>query len=314
MIKKKSLLKDKRVKYGILVAGLALVMLLGGSTFYSAFGSYSLGYGTSVDFITTIGADGSVSESILNANGDNILLYIFSEGWLEDSSTTPIPELDNSMCDLVSVDNGVVIDSFSPRRQVTSIRDGQQQYFEIKPYFIIGLEGVYQGEYTYTLVVRDGLEGSTYNFKITGDSNSPLYPTDGGDDGDDGNEIVLALPEFVSKPENSISMLSNETIELEWVVVDDNPVVYNLYQNGTLIKTGVAYGDEFLFVAILEALDSGAYEYEFEFIDADGNELTHTVIVTVGTVEVWEDPIVMIAIVIGALLLLGGGGAASTRR
>ena len=306
MVKKKknSLLKDKRLKYGILVAGLALVVLLGGSTFYSAFGSYNLGYGTNVSSLTTVGADGSVSEADLIVAGDTLYLYIFSEGWLEDSSTTPIPELDNSVCDLVSVDNDVVVDSFSPRRKVTSLRDEQVHYFEIKPYFVVEMDGVYQGEHTYTLVVRDGLEGSTYNFNITGDVTSPEYPTDGGDDGE-----VPTLPEFVSTPEDTMTIFSNETVTITWVVADDNPASYELYQNGTLAKVGVASGDEFPFDALLDNLDAGVYEYEFIFVDADGNELSHTTIVTVTGDGL--DYMTLGLIGIGLFLLIGGGGGAT---
>jgi len=118
---------------------------------------------------------------------------------------------------------------------------------------------------------------------------------------------IPKLPEFVSKPDDTISMFSNETIDLIWVVADDNPATYNLYQNGTLVKSGVAAIEEFTFTATLEKLDVGTYLYEFEFFDDDANTITHIVTVTVGATSWMENPLFIIGIVIVALVVLGGG-------
>lgn len=303
--KKKSLLKDKRLKYGILVAGFIIVLVLFGSTAFSTFDTYKVGVGVTAKTMTVFGLDTELDEAAMLINGENLYLVLFGYSKDVESTTGVTTIVDGSVCELVCTDNGEVVGEGVGGKSVTRISDPDYPFYEIVPYFEIDLTNVYQNSHSYKLVVSGSTVGETIEFKIVGDVASPEYTDDGGGE-------VPILPEFVSKPDNSISMLSNETIELEWVVSDDNPATYSLHQNDTLIKTGVAYGDEFPFVATLENLDAGVYLYEFTFSDADGNEVTHTVTVTVGTTGWMEDPIIVIAIVIGALVLLGGG--ASTRR
>jgi hypothetical protein len=313
-IKKKSLLKDRRLKYGALLMGALFVVLFTSSLFFSTFSNYTLGVGSSVNDFDAIGVNEIVDESVLNIDDDYLILYIFSVAYDLSSPDEPIPELDNTVCDLVCVDNDAVIDTFSPSLKVTYIRaipDVQDETWRIQPYFKILLDEVYQEEHVYMLNVHGGLEGTTFEFKIIGDADGPVYSEDGG--GDDGIETPIT-PEFIDTPDDIITIGTNETINLVWTVADDNPDSFVLYYNDTVINSAIVAESEFTLTLEIGELDAAVYLIKFVFSDIDGNTISHTVTLTVEEGSDWladilDDPMMVIVIIVVALVVLGGVGS-----
>ena len=304
--KKKSILKDKRFKFGILFAGVVAILIFSSTFFFSSYGTADLGFGLTHDAITDIPAGGSIDEASMNAGGFSLFYAIYSARYGASSSSEPIPDIDNSVCDLICTDNGVTMSTTSAHRDVTRFDVGD---YDIWPYFDIDISNVYQGVHDYKLSVHGGLVGESFVFKIIGDDNSPVFD----ETGTGGGNTTMGIPLLFKHPDATITMLSNESMDLVWVVYDDNPDLFYLYENETLIQSGDITLNNATIRLTLENLTAGyTYIFKLKYVDADANELINIVTVNVkSTTPDWlNDPLVLIAIVVGAMMLLGGGGTA----
>ena len=99
-----------------------------------------------------------------------------------------------------------------------------------------------------------------------------------------GNVISNPVPAFSSTP-NDLSYLagSSITFNLTWNMVDDNPDNYTIYQNGTIVNSGLWYSNTPLTLDV-SSLPIGVYNYTIVIMDFTNQTASNTVFVTVSNV------------------------------
>lgn len=316
----KQSLKTKQGK-GILLIAAVAVLFLFGSTAFSAFNLSKVVVGVSPKMVTSVGSGGTVDEGAMAVDGHHLYFMMYGYRVIADDPVGVPTALDGSDCKLVCTENDVVVGVGILGKSVVFVHIPDESFWEITPYFEIDVSGVYKDAHNYKLVVSGSVIGESVTFIIIGDATSPDYPDDNGDGNGDGNgddngddnETIPELPTFTAKPPDAVDMFANETRTFFWNVSDDNPSHYALYQNGTLVQTGLVLTEVFSYPMTVANFTDGVHSFTFEYEDVDGNTISHTMILTVSGGFGWENwidenPMMVIVILIGAVVLFGGGG------
>jgi hypothetical protein len=317
--------KAVRSRQGMVLLGVVFVVVLifvGTSTFFSALGDYSLSVGTTPKVSSTFGTGAELDEANMITNGDNLYVLLFGHGDFRDTMDGYQNPADSTMLELLCTENDVVVGNGDSTLYYTVIHEDGLSFFDIVPVFRVDISGVYEGSHEYKIVMSGEIEGTTFVFKILGDEDSPVYPTDGDGDGDGGDDGTLPTEPVWSETPSDVTFDNNTPsgFVLSWIAEDDNFITYELLYNGTHEDSGTINDIEYTYNLDLD-LGPGVYVFNLTLTDADGNSISDEVTITVTgdsggefDFEEWiQEPMNMMIVLVVAVMVLGGGGAASRR-